>query len=1542
MSALIVLVLNISPLYSQEIIRVTYPIKEQSVTSISGYGTPQINASNFRIYQMDVSSINNQLEGVVTTTEGSKGFVGQIELPFPDGTLHMFNVKLNSTMSEGLAKKFPEIRSYDGYGVDDVAKAKWDVTPQGLHAMIMLDDESTIFIDPIFMGNTQYYIVYHRKDFTTDKLKDCQFVNEQITNSINPDGKTAFASCEVRTYRAAIAATVEYTNFHGGTIALAQAAQVTTMNRVNGVYERDMGITMNIIPNNDLIVYAGATNSDPYSNGNPGTMINENQSNIDAVIGSANYDIGHVFGTNSGGLAGLGVVCWGGAKARGVTGSGAPVGDPFDIDYVAHEMGHQFGANHTQNNNCNRNNATAMEPGSASTIMGYAGICAPNVQNNSDDHFHGISLEEIGNHISSTSCPVVTSTGNSAPSITGTNGNVYVPAGTPFALTATATDADGDVLSYCWEQMDNETSTQPPSPTSTVGPNFRSNSPINNPTRYFPNLVDLAAGGPFTWEVIPTVTRTMNFRVTVRDQVLGVSGCSEYEDVTVSTDGNSGPFIVLYPSTTGIVWNAFATETVTWDVANTDQAPVSCANVDILLSTDGGDTYPITLASNVPNDGSENISVPNVGTTTARVMVICSSGTFFDVSDNDFEIVAATFDYTLDVAPDTITVCQGTDATYNITIGSLDGYNDPVTLSVSGVPAGASSGFSVNPVTPAGTSELTISNTASAASGEYTLTVSGNSTSGMKSQDVVLVIQSTSLAAVNLSSPLDGAIDEPIPTSFSWSASSEPGVTYSIEIATDAGFSSIVDQSTGLSAASYQSTVLAAGTTYYWRVMVSSPCGTSPWSSVYSFTSSTCIEYQSIDVPVTIPASGTPTVTSTITVSATGLVSDVNVTQLLGTHSRVKNLTFTLTSPAGTVVTLMDQVCNNSHSDFDIAFDDAAASAVIPCAPTTGTSYQPVGLLSDFNGENANGVWTLTITDNVNNNGGQLTDWALEVCTTPAAPCADPTLPTLTADLSICNGETTSLSVLSGTLNDAIDWQWYEGSCGGTSLGSGNSINVIPAVTTTYYVRGEGGCVSPGSCAQVTVTVNNAATGTDVISACDTYDWIDGNTYTTSNNTATHTIIGGAANGCDSIVTLNLTINNSTSGTDVISACGPITWIDGNTYSSTNNTATHTIPNAAGCDSLVTLDFTLTSFASGTDVITACDSYLWIDGNTYTTSNNTATHTIVGGSVNGCDSIVTLNLTINNATTGTDVITACDSYMWIDGNTYTTSNNTATHTIFGGAASGCDSIVTLNLTINNSATGTDIITSCVPVTWIDGNTYSTSNNTATYTIVGGAASGCDSTVQLNLTVNNSYNLSENITICFGEQYIYPDGTTGTTTGSHTSTLTTTEGCDSVIVTNLTVNGALNINVTQNGNMLTSVATGVTYQWIDCDNGDTPISGETGANYTASAITGNYAVIVSDGTCSDTSVCVLVDQTSISEINNNDISIYPNPSEGVVNIEWTGSIEQIEITDVRGRLIAKVNTNGSSASIDISNVEAGVYLIKLIKASDIYIEEIIKL
>ena len=255
--------------------------------------------------------------------------------------------------------------------------------------------------------------------------------------------------------------------------------------------------------------------------------------------------------------------------------------------------------------------------------------------------------------------------------------------------------------------------------------------------------------------------------------------------------------------------------------------------------------------------------------------------------------------------------------------------------------------------------------------------------------------------------------------------------------------------------------------------------------------------------------------------------------------------------------------------------------------------------------------------------------------------------------------------------------------------GNYHAFTKVPNSTNSGYCDIDLGwfTVSPGS--------GSPNTGTDIQSTCDSYTWIDGNTYTSSNNTATHTLTNAA--GCDSVVTLDLTITNSTSGTDIQSTCDSYTWIDGNTYTSSNNSATHTLTNAAGCDSVVTLDLTITNSTSGTDIQSACNSYTWIDGNTYTSSNNTATHTLTNTA--GCDSVVTLDLTITNSTSGTDQQTACKSFTWIDGNTYTTTNNTATHTLTN--AVGCDSVVTLDLTINSIS---DLSTSTSGVTITANNT----------------------------------------------------------------------------------------------------------------------------------------------------------------------------------------------------------------------------------------------
>lgn len=657
-----------------------WKIITQSEIPVSG--TRYIKPTRFTTMQLDVELLRQQLSGAKRITDPSYIPVF-VKIPRADGTFGIYQVHENETMSEGLAAQFPEIRSYDGIPLDNSGEVvKFDLTPQGFHAMTLIPGKPALFIDPYSFGggDIEHYIVYSKADFTTDKIFSCSMEQALLTEIEEVDPVKSFGNCTKRTYRLALSATGEYTVFQGGTVALAQAAQVTTMNRVNGVYMRDLAVTLTIIANNNLLIYTNG-GSDPYSNGNASAMLGENQTNVTSVIGGSNYDIGHVFGTNSGGVAYLGSVCSSTNKARGVTGSGAPVGDPFDIDYVAHEMGHQFSGNHTFRGSAgscsgNVNNATAMEPGSGSSIMAYAGICSPqNVQGNSDDHFHGVNMSEIHAFLGAAGngCAVSSPIANqSSPTITGTVGNVTIPAGTPFALTATATDADGDVLTYCWEQMNNQSSTQPPVSTATGGPNFRSRPPSASGTRYFPSIASLMTNGPFTWEVLPTVNRTMNFRCTVRDNEAN-GGCNDHADIAITTTTSAGPFIVNYPSATGITWQGNTTQTVTWSVANTDVAPVACANVDVLISTDGGATFTV-IANNVPNDGSQDVTVPNTATTNAIIMVMCENGTFFDVSNNKFTITVGVpcNNPTLPTLSGNTTICPGGSTTITVSAGTLN------------------------------------------------------------------------------------------------------------------------------------------------------------------------------------------------------------------------------------------------------------------------------------------------------------------------------------------------------------------------------------------------------------------------------------------------------------------------------------------------------------------------------------------------------------------------------------------------------------------------------------------------------------------------------------------------------------------------------------------------------------------------------------------------------------------------------------------------------------------------------------------------------
>lgn len=572
----------------------------------------------------------------------------EISMPLPDGTFVRFSVQESPVMEPALARQFPELKTYRGQGIDDpTMTARFDLTPAGFHAIVLSPDR-TFYIDPFPLRRPgeETYMAFFKADSPEDEKRLRCLVGEDAagpaTLARRGERATPLSNGEtLRTYRLAVAATGEYTKFHGGTVAGALRAIVTTVNRVNSIYERDLAISLSLVGDETKIIYTNP-DTDPYTNLDAYKLIEENQRNLDAVISANGYDIGHVFSRGGGGLAAVRAVGQSGRKAKGATGSNEPRGDAFDVDYVAHEMGHQFGANHTfnattENCNGNRNPTTAYEPGSGSTIMGYAGICGPlDLQRNSDSYFHVASIEEILTYVTSdevSAVPRMTRTNNRPPSVVAGQ-RFVIPKGTPFKLDAVGTDADGDAVTFDWEQFDLGKESPPDDDSDEARPILRSFNPSKTATRFFPRMESLFAGRLLPGEALPSRTRLMNFRVTGRDNRAGGGGIS-VANATVSVVTDSGPFVVTSPAA---AWTVGAQQVVTWNVAGTSSAPVSCGRVRISLSTDGGKTFTV-LTPSTPNTGTATVTVPDTPTAQARIMVEAVDNAFFNVSPSDFRIM---------------------------------------------------------------------------------------------------------------------------------------------------------------------------------------------------------------------------------------------------------------------------------------------------------------------------------------------------------------------------------------------------------------------------------------------------------------------------------------------------------------------------------------------------------------------------------------------------------------------------------------------------------------------------------------------------------------------------------------------------------------------------------------------------------------------------------------------------------------------------------------------------------------------------------------
>ncbi|REC47713.1 reprolysin-like metallopeptidase [Chryseobacterium pennipullorum] len=628
------------------------------------------------LYTLNADQLRQSLKDAPSRLSNGKGVI--ISLPTAKGQLEKFQVWEFSNMAPELQARYPDIKSYVGTALEDpTTYLRFSVSPVGFSSMITRSGISE-FIEP-YTEDRKVYAVFdsHARRGQEKEPFECGTPDVLEKSAIENNNTVNKKTAGFNVFRMALTCTGEYAQYHltvAGTPSTATEAEkkaviIAAMNasltRMNGVFEKDLSLHFNLIDNNDAIVFLDPA-TDPFDETDTDDTNDYDNAGayyaISARIPAGDYDMGHLLDKrNANGVASLGVIC-GNIKAAGYTSCNFPEGDTFDIDYVAHEMGHQMGANHTFTGYLNGSGTSEVEPGSGTTIMAYTGIFGGNndVQFNSNDYFHAFNVTEIKNKINIVSCGVNTPFSNPAPNVSA-GADYVIPKSTPFVLKGTTTDNNTASYTYTWEQMDAGTNAQTgvnssAFPTKPAGPNFRSFSPVSSPVRYFPDFNTVLAGVLSTrWESVSSVARPLNFTLTLRNNN-PISPQTAKDNMLVTVDAASGPFKVTAPAF-GQTLSSGGTFTVTWDVAGSNAAPVNTANVNIKFSTDGGQTFT-TIAANTPNDGSEQITVP-AGSTSANafIMIEAVGNVYYAVSPSfvvDYNVTGencTTYTYSGDPVP---------------------------------------------------------------------------------------------------------------------------------------------------------------------------------------------------------------------------------------------------------------------------------------------------------------------------------------------------------------------------------------------------------------------------------------------------------------------------------------------------------------------------------------------------------------------------------------------------------------------------------------------------------------------------------------------------------------------------------------------------------------------------------------------------------------------------------------------------------------------------------------------------------------------------
>ena len=927
-------------------------------------------------------------------------------LPNEKGDEETFLVVLAPILSLSLSEKYPNIKTYIGQSISrSNVRARISLHSNRVNAWIKLPEGPDFFVQPV-KGKKNLHFTYLKTKTDLSMSLFCK-----TNNSVNKRKITGKASKinvvndQLRIFRIAIAATVEFTKFfgdddnsNGSNKEDAYGAVVSSLNRISSVFEDELSIRLELVSDESLIYEdEGSSNSmqdaDPFS----GNFASELQKTLDEVLGNESYDVGHLFdyGEPNGDAGCIGCVCQEGAKGQGFSThpfvdvfGGEYRNDYFDMDFAGHEIGHQFGAYHTYSFESEGTGFNA-EPGSGTTIMGYAGIVGEdNVQLHGDPYFHYFSIQNILSNISTLDCGTQEALESNIFDIDA--GIDYsIPIGTAYELIAKDFESQ-DNLTFCWEQLDSGQVTAANfGPNNVIGSMARSLPPQQNKVRNIPKM-DLVLSNELTqenpvlnsaWETVPMVGRTMKWGLSIRKSKENFIQLAQ-DEIEITVIPSAGPFFVTSQNSETIVWKGGALETVSWNVAQTNQQPINASKVKISLSNDGGVTFPIILIEETPNDGIAQILVPNnINTNQARIKVKPLGGIFFAINQNKFSVESR--DLIINFEEYSQINCLNNSIRYNFDIERKDQFNSIFSLQLDGLINGVQVQFSKSTyssndssgyISLVGLSEL------SPADIEFNILAIGENLS--ESYGFELKQRESIITTPLLIAPKNQAIKEKLSPELIWEDSINND-NYRFQLSLEDSFTNIL-LDTLIPLNQFDLKNLNGNTQYFWRVQNQNFCSQGPFSDSFSFTTNqiSCLELSSLSVPKPLQDASNSVdgrTAAIINVNFDSPILDLDIVVDLD-HTWLEDLTLYLETPEGTRFLLSSEL-GGSNDDYTQTIFDQEANVNIfnGTAPFTGR-YKPTQSISSIYGISTKGIWKLIVEDGYIEDTGTLFEFTLNLC----------------------------------------------------------------------------------------------------------------------------------------------------------------------------------------------------------------------------------------------------------------------------------------------------------------------------------------------------------------------------------------------------------------------------------------------------------------------------------------------------------------------------------------------------------------------------------